>query len=134
MPFIRISLQKGRSPEEIRAIADTIHGALVKSFQVPTKDRFQVVHQHDAHEFFCDPEYMEMHRTSGQVLIQVFAGKPRSVEVKQAFYRELCDTLVERCGIVPDDVFVVISTSAAEDWSFGKGVAQLIEKSVGASR
>lgn len=68
-----------------------------------------------------------MHRTSGLVLIQVFAGKPRSVEVKRAFYRDVCDTLVERCGLALDDVFVVISTSGGEDWSFGKGMAQLIE-------
>ena len=127
MPFIRISLHQGHPPEEIRAIADAIHGALVRSFHVPAKDRFQVVHQHDAHEFYCDPEYMEMHRTSGLVLIQVFAGKPRSVEVKRAFYRDVCDTLVERCGLALDDVFVVISTSGGEDWSFGKGMAQLIE-------
>ena len=122
MPSVRISLRTGRSPEEIRAIADTIHGALVRSFEIPAKDRFQVVHQHDNHESFCDPEYMDMLRTSGQMLIQVFAEKPRSVEVKQAFYREVCDMLVERCGVAPDDVFVVISTGAAEDWSFGKGL------------
>jgi 4-oxalocrotonate tautomerase len=127
MPFIRISLRRGRSVEEIRAIADAVHCALVRSFQVPAKDRFQVVHQHDAHEFFCDPEYMEMHRTSGQVLIQVFAGKRRNAEMKRAFYRDVCCTLVEKCGHSPDDVFVVVSSNTGEDWSFGKGLAQLIE-------
>lgn len=126
MPFIRISLRKGRTPEQLKQLTDTVHEVLVRSFNVPQDDRFQVVHQHGAEEFFYDPGYFGVQRTDDLVYIQVFAGKPRTTEVKRAFFKDLSQTLATSCGLSPDNVFVVISTSGAEDWSFGRGLAQML--------
>jgi len=46
MPFTRISLIKGKSPEYLQALSDSLHQALVEAFDVPPTDRFQVIHQH----------------------------------------------------------------------------------------
>ncbi len=48
---------------------------------------------------------------------------PRSQELKQKFYVELCRELKSACNIEPSDVIVSIVTNAAPDWSFGNGTA-----------
>ncbi|MGO7815438.1 tautomerase family protein, partial [Rhizobium ruizarguesonis] len=44
MPFVRISLSKGKSPDYLAALADNIQRALVETFDVPENDRFQNLH------------------------------------------------------------------------------------------
>lgn len=123
MPMSRISLLKGKSPEYIRALADGLQRALEDSFNVPRNDRFQLIHQHDAHELIFDREYESPDgaRSDDFVLITISAGKPRTTQVKQAFYRRLVDILAESPGLRPEDVMVVISTTQGDEWSFGGG-------------
>jgi hypothetical protein len=58
MPYARISLLKGKSPEYIKNLSDGIHQPLVESFEVPSDDRFQVIHQHEPYELIFDRNYM----------------------------------------------------------------------------
>lgn len=51
MPLVRISLLKGKSPDYIRAISDSVHQSLVEAYNAPADDRFQLIHQHDRDEF-----------------------------------------------------------------------------------
>ncbi|MDQ0395120.1 tautomerase family protein [Labrys monachus] len=127
MPFVRLSLLKGKSPDYLRSLSDTVHGALVEAFDVPADDRFQAIHQHEAGELVFDRHYLGGPRSDDFVLIAVTAGRPRSRQVKQAFYRRLVDGLAQAPGLRPEDVMVVITTTAPEDWSFGNGVASMIE-------
>jgi len=46
MPFVRISLPEGTSPEYRKAIADGFHRAVIESIAIPPGDRFQVITQH----------------------------------------------------------------------------------------
>lgn len=128
MPLFRISLRRGRTPQQLTELANTIHRVAVRSFHVPEADRFQVIHQHEPHELFYDPHYFNLNRTDEIVFIQVFAGKVRSLETKRAFYHDLADSLSQICHLAPDNVFVVITTSSAEDWSFGRGLAQMVKE------
>jgi phenylpyruvate tautomerase PptA (4-oxalocrotonate tautomerase family) len=41
MPVIDITLLRGRTPEQLRDIADAIHNALVAEFGIPAEDRFR---------------------------------------------------------------------------------------------
>lgn len=43
MPFVRISLLKGRTPDQLRAIADGVHNALVETSYVPEADAVQAL-------------------------------------------------------------------------------------------
>lgn len=126
MPFCRISLQCGHAPAYLKALSDSLHQALVDAFEVPQDDRFQVIHQHAPDELIFDPHYLCGPRTSNFILIAITAGRRRSREVKQAFYSRLAELLAEAPGIRPHDVMVVISTTEAEDWSFGNGVATML--------
>ena len=127
MPYVRISLLKGKSPAELAALSDSIHRALVETFDVPEADRFQCIHQHEPGELVFDEHYLAGPRSSGIVLIAITAGRPRPVEAKRALYRRLAERLAEAPGIRPEDVMVVITTTAVEDWSFGNGLATLLE-------
>jgi len=121
MPMSRISLLKGKSPEYLRALADGVYHAMVEAFKVPENDRFQVIHQHEPHELIFDRHYEAGPRSDDFVLIAITAGKPRTTEVKQAFYRHLVERLAASPGLRPEDVMVVITTSQGDEWSFGGG-------------
>ncbi len=121
MPYVRISLIKGKSPEYIKKLSDGIHQSLVESFEVPQDDRFQVIHQHEAYELVFDKHYMGGPRSENYVLICVTAGRVRSTKVKQDFYQNLVESLNKLIGIRPEDVMVVINTTQADEWSFSNG-------------
>lgn len=121
MPYARISLRKGKSPEYIRSLSDSIHQSLVEAFEVPVDDRFQVIHQHEPGELIFDTHYMGGPRSDDYVLICVTAGRLRSTKVKQGFYKHLVKLLQNSPGIRPEDVMVVINTTQADEWSFGSG-------------
>ncbi|MBU2838691.1 tautomerase family protein [Acidithiobacillus thiooxidans] len=121
MPYVRISLLKGKSPEYLKSLSDSLHRALVETFEVPADDRFQVIHQHERGELVFDKHYMGGPRSDNYVLICVTAGRQRSTKVKQGFYRHLVNLLQDSPGIRPEDVMVVINTTQADEWSFGSG-------------
>lgn len=126
MPFARISLMKGQSMDFIATLSIGVQRALVTAFEVPEKDCFQVIHQHERSELVFDRHYLCGPRSDGFVLIAITAGRPRTTAVKRAFYRRLVEVLAESPGIRPEDVMVVISTTDADDWSFGCGEATMI--------
>jgi len=122
MPYARISLLKGKSPQYVRALADHLHQAMVEAFDVPPADRFQVIHQLEPGELIFDRHYQGGPRSDDYVLIHITAGRPRSTAVKQAFYRRLVELLASAPGMRPEDVMVVITTSTMDDWSFSAGL------------
>jgi phenylpyruvate tautomerase PptA (4-oxalocrotonate tautomerase family) len=128
MPFSRISLLKGKSPDYLRALSDGLHHALVEAFEVPQDDRFQAIHQHEPGELVFDRAYLGGPRSDDFVLIQITAGRQRSTATKRAFYRRLVGRLKEAPGLRPEDVMVVISTTGLEDWSFANGEASMIDR------
>lgn len=48
MPLVRIDLIRGRRIDEVRAVADATHRALVDVLDIPERDRFQIITEHDA--------------------------------------------------------------------------------------
>jgi len=68
-----------------------------------------------------DRHYLSGKRSDNFILFQITAGKSRSIEQKQNFYRLLSTGLHSRLGISPDDVMVIIQFNQAEDWSFSRG-------------
>lgn len=121
MPMSRISLLKGKPPEYLRELADSLQRAMEEAFNVPKNDRFQIIHQHEPHELIFDRTYEGGPRSDDFVLIAITIGKPRTTEIKQRFYRHLVALLAEAPGIAPEDVMVVITSAQGDDWSFGGG-------------
>ncbi|WP_191488452.1 tautomerase family protein [Pseudomonas sp. FEN] len=121
MPFARISLLRGKSPEYLRQLSEGLHEALVENFEVPAADCFQVIHQHEVGELVFDSHYLGGPRSADFVLIAITAGRSRDTATKQRFYRRLVERLSTAPGIDPEDVMVVISTTQADEWSFAGG-------------
>ncbi len=127
MPFTRISLLRGKSPDYLKSLSDNFHRAMVESFSVPPDDRFQAIHQLEPGELVFDRAFLGISRSDDFVLFDITVGKPRTTEVKQAFYRRLVDLLSDAPGIRPEDVMIAVTTTERQDWSFGNGVAQLLQ-------
>jgi 4-oxalocrotonate tautomerase len=124
MPLVRIALRKGKSPEFRRALADSIHRAMVETIQIPEQDRFQVITEHDDSGLIYDPSYLGISRTDGVVLVQITLTAGRTLEVRKALFARIAQLLRESPGIRPEDVFVNLVEVAKENWSFGNGIAQ----------
>ncbi len=126
MPFVRISLLKGRTPVQLRAIADGVHTALVETYSVPPDDRFQVIDQYEKDLFFYDPGFLGVERTDDVVFIHILANRWRDTATRQALYRAIADQLTARPGMRREDIQVFISNNDKHDWSFGNGVASYV--------
>jgi phenylpyruvate tautomerase PptA (4-oxalocrotonate tautomerase family) len=126
MPLVRISVYDKMSAGKRRAIAASVYDAMRATLGIPENDRFIIVSGHSADDLSIDPQFMGMQRTEEFVLIHVTLRAGRSVEAKQSFYSEVARLLEERAGIRPDDVMIVLSPNALDDWSFGRGEAQYV--------
>ena len=131
MPLVRISMKKGRSIEQRRAIADCIHKALVETIGIPADDRFQVVTEYGSDragsELIYDPHYLGINRTDGIIFVQVFLRKGRTVEAKQEFYMRTVNLLSEMVQVHRQDVLITLSENDDADWSFAYGIAQYVK-------
>ena len=124
MPLVRISLHAGHYPEQKAKIGDCVYRAMVETLNVPPNDRFQIITEHDAEGLIYDPEYLNIHRTDGFLLIQVTLNAGRTLEVKKAFYARVAGLLEEEVGTRPEDVFINLIEVPKENWSFGNDEAQ----------
>lgn len=125
MPLIRFDLIEGRDDKSLRNLLDASHRAMVKAFGVPERDRYQIVHQHPAHELIIEDTGLGFERSKNLVVISV-TSKQRSDDQKKNFYKLLVQELGENCGIDPNDIMVSIVTNGDADWSFGLGEAQFL--------
>ncbi|MBV8215759.1 MAG: tautomerase family protein [Verrucomicrobia bacterium] len=127
MPLVRISLLKGKSNDHIRTIADSVHQALVETFEVPADDRFQFIDQYEPEEFIYDPNYLGIHRSRDVVFINITFSNWRDTAAKQQLYKRLAELLSANAGLRLEDVQVILSPNAREDWSFGNGLASYVK-------
>ncbi len=125
MPLIRFDLIEGRSQDEITALLDAAHRAMVAAFDVPERDRYQIVHEHRPGRIIVQDTGLSIERTDKVVVVSV-TSRPRSQAAKLAFYENLVRELQEHAGIEPRDVMVSIVENSDADWSFAHGRAQFI--------
>ena len=126
MPLVRVALRRGKSATYIAALRNGIYAAMRESFNVPDKDRFILVSQHDAEEFDYDPSYLDIARSDDLVIIQIACNNTRTVPQKQAFYKAVVEKLAADPGVRPEDVLINLLETAKENWSFGNGIAQYV--------
>jgi hypothetical protein len=126
MPLIRIDIIEGHPESDIAAIGAAVHEALVVCFSVPQRDRFQIITEHRRGRLVYDPGYLDIPRTDGIVLVQVFFATGRPAELKQEFYEMVAAGITDRTSIRQEDVFITLVENTRADWSFGNGVAQYL--------
>ena len=122
MPLARISLVKGRPAALRRSIGDAVHRAMVEAIDVPERDRFQLLTEHEPGDLVFDSEYLGIARSDNIVIIQITISAGRSLEKKRRLYRRIVDNLGE-LGVRREDVWINLVEVAKENWSFGNGLA-----------
>jgi phenylpyruvate tautomerase PptA (4-oxalocrotonate tautomerase family) len=124
MPLVRVSMVKGKSPDYIKKMSDSIYEALVESHYMSENDLFQIIEQLDPGNLIYDRHYgIKGSRSGDFVIINIESDARRRAE-KEALLARLSDKLAASPGIARDDVFVRLSmTAGLEDFSLGSGVA-----------
>src|ERR1700751_4157211 len=126
MPFVRISLKNSRSPRERQGIADCVHRAMVQAIGIPEGDRFQIITEHEA-DLVYDPDYLDIQRTDGIVIIQITFSSGRTMEQKKTLFKNIAELLAAEQSVLKEDVFINLVEVARENWSFGNGIAQYVD-------
>ena len=125
MPLLNIHIVKGRPAKAVAELQQVIHEAMVEAFQVPVRDRYQIVTEHEVTHLVMEDTGLGFERTEQRVLIHM-TTRPRSRDMKQTFYQMVTRGLAERCGIAPEDVMFSVIENSNADWSFGFGKAQFL--------
>jgi phenylpyruvate tautomerase PptA (4-oxalocrotonate tautomerase family) len=124
MPLVRIAVMERRPEGFGKHVAEVVYRTMVETINVPAKDNFQIITEHDSNTLVYDPSYLNIARTDGIVMIQITLNEGRTVEQKKAFYKALAERLHRELGIRMEDVFINLVEVKKENWSFGNGVAQ----------
>ena len=127
MPFVQISLIEGKSPEHITAISESVHQALVEEFKIPEPDKFQVINEVKPYQLIFPESFLGVDHTGNLVYVHITAKEGRTVDIKKRMYARAVELIENRTNLSADDVIIVLSEAAAENWSFGQGKAQLAE-------
>jgi phenylpyruvate tautomerase PptA (4-oxalocrotonate tautomerase family) len=121
MPFARIDLARGKTPEYRATVADVVYGGIIEVFKAPDGDRFIVINEHAPDNFVFDPHFLGIERSSDLIMIQVTSTVGNTKEQKLAFFRQMVDELNRRLNVRREDVFINLVFIDREDWSFGNG-------------
>lgn len=128
MPVFHAHIPKGRFSRERKiAIANALSRSLVEGLNIPAGDQFVILSEHADDELFIDPTFMGMQRTPEAMIITVLLGAHRPSAEKQALMAAITALLQKAADISPDDVFIALLPVPNENFSFGRGVAQLAD-------
>jgi phenylpyruvate tautomerase PptA (4-oxalocrotonate tautomerase family) len=127
MPLVQIHLVQGKPAEFCRKVGEIVYRTMTETINVPPRDNFQIITEHDRDSLVYDPDYLDIPRTDGIVIIQITLNDGRTLERKKAFYKLLAERLHQELGIRLEDVFINLVEVKKENWSFGNGIAQYAE-------
>lgn len=117
MPLVRLSMRKGKSREEIKAVSDAVHDALVAAFQIPVDDRNQRIIEYARDDYELPPDKTDMFTL---IELTVFAG--RSLATKKKLYVEI-NRRLEALGFHnPKDIVIVMTEVPLDNWGVLGGV------------
>lgn len=125
MPLLKIDVIKGRSDEVLSKLLNTVHDAMVEAFEVPVRDRYQILTEHEPSRLIIQDTGLGFTRTDNVVVITAIS-RPRSAAMKQKFYALVAQQLELHCGISSQDLMISMIINSDEDWSFGRGQAQFL--------
>jgi len=124
MPLVRVTMIKGKSPDYIKKMSDSIYEALVEAYVQQKEETFQIIEQLEPSDLIYARHFGIKGSRSGDFVIINIESDARRRGEKEAFLARLSDKLAASPGIARDDVFVRLSmTAALEDWSLGSGIA-----------
>lgn len=127
MPFVRIDLRQGTSPEYRKAIADGVHQAMIEALAIPPDDRFQVITEHPPEGLIFDPQYLGVQRSDKVVFVQITMSTGRRPQQKRKLFKRMAELLGASPGLRSQDLLINLVEVSWENWSFGNGEAQYMD-------
>jgi len=124
MPLVRISLMTNRPNGFGKKVGAIIYQAMVDTINVPVKDKFQIITEHDSDTLIYDPTYLDIRRTDGIIVIQITLNEGRATALKKALFNTIADRLHRELDVRMEDVMINLVEVKKENWSFGNGIAQ----------
>jgi phenylpyruvate tautomerase PptA (4-oxalocrotonate tautomerase family) len=115
MPEVRIEIREGRSASEKKVLLEAVHSALVEALRIPEQDRIQRLYELPADHFEIPPD-----KTDLFTLVEITMFPGRSLEAKRRLYQAIVRNL-EKLGIGPNDIFLVLYEPAMENWGIRGG-------------
>ena len=115
MPLVKVSLLKGKSIEEKKALLDAIHAALLDAFKIPENDRTQRIFEFEPENFDIPEE-----KTSNYTIIEIDVFPGRSLDAKRKLYQKIVQNLNEQ--IQPNDILVVSKEPPLDNWGVRGGM------------
>lgn len=122
MPFVSISLARGKSRQYLDGVSGSVHEALVRELGMNPGDRFQLINQHDPAEMIFNRDFRGGPRSDDFIVFTITEGIDSGEEAKQRFYKTLVDLLQKDPGVRGEDVFVMINLTPPANFSFASGV------------
>ena len=127
MPLITINITEGMTEEAIDQLQRTIHSCFVKAWGIPINGGYYIINERPESRMRISRSMWGINRSVQPPLLLQITSSPRSKESKLELFRVLAEEL-EKQGIRKEDLFISISPTQREDWSFGNGVAQLLHE------
>ena len=127
MPLITINITEGMTDFAIDQLQDTIHTCFVKAWNIPENGGFYIINERAKSRMRISRTMWGINRSENPPLLLQITSSPRSKKSKVELFRLLAEEL-EKQGIQKEDLFISISPTQREDWSFGNGVAQLLQE------
>jgi hypothetical protein len=125
VPLVRIDVNQGRSPGDLRLLSQGIHDAILAEYGIPERDYFHVLTEHPQGQIFAQDAGLGFERTPDVVMIQIFTQGGRSQQAKESLFAAVAARLGD-VGVAGEDVFIGYMENTASDWSFGFGRAQYV--------
>ena len=132
MPLTTINITEGMTEEAINQLQSTIHSCFVKAWGIPVNGGFYIINERPSSRMRISRTMWEINRSDQPPLLLQITSSPRSRELKLELFRVLAEEL-EKQGIRKEDLFISISPTQREDWSFGNGVGQLLQDEANSS-
>ncbi|MEH7460447.1 tautomerase family protein [Bacillus sp. JJ1127] len=135
MPFVNVYYPESLSnKEELKKVSTSIHRSLIEHFEVPENDYFQMFFPYPSNQFFYDPYYLlegDKKRTEKIMHVSITCGPGRTINQKKKLYQSISKTISDHLDISTADIFITLNETSAENWSFGQGVAQMVNMTEG---
>jgi phenylpyruvate tautomerase PptA (4-oxalocrotonate tautomerase family) len=128
MPFVRIDLSKKHPEGFAQQVGEIVYEMMTTHINVPKDDKFQVITKHDSQELIVPKSYLGIEYSEEIIFIQVTLNEGRTTELKKKFYKAICEGLVEKLKVRPQDIVINLIEVNKENWSFGNGEMQYAPK------
>jgi len=130
MPFINVYYPKYQlNNKELKKVSNSIHHSLIEHFRIPEDDYFQLFLPYPSNQFFYNSQYLlesGRKRTDKMIYISITCGQGRTTNQKEKLYQSIAKAFDTHLNISTNDIFITLNETSAENWSFGQGIAQMV--------